>query len=465
MSATVVASSFQYLVDGSTQTIYYQGQQVVITGLNSDTDYQLRSIDETTQAGAVTASTHEESFHTNSSGMFVVDTSTLDTDDYFVRGPGAPAEDESNAFELTTMSLSTSFAADSVNDASTLNLAFDSNRGTYDVNVTADGLDESDLAGIFTNHANVQTHSDGTVTLVGVNDGTLAADFNGVAAGNYTFNFESTDTTASSSDSVEVTQAAAANAEFTNNNNVDQRGDIVNVPVDLTSTTDATVVIGNAQESGYEATVEVTDVNGDGQVTLMWNSYAAGTGANVVTAAGDDTATLIGNENTGITGGPSDSIIAADSYDLEVWTGHGVNTANSPSTDLATLTVETRSTDGIKTWTAPASMAGTLTAGDLTVADVLATAEAGSLTQGSSIAEEDVYVTEIEASGLEGVAAVDGSLFADGDHSLTAEELGVSGNTVPETLDLTAANANIVSDGANDTYYVVWDTEDLEGQG
>ena len=85
----------------------------------------------------------------------------------------------------------------------------------------------------------------------------------------------------------------ASDASFGENVVEDTRGDVARIPIEI-ETDDtgamATVSIGSKGETNYVTNVTVADENGDGEVTLLFNTYNAGTQIQerVFSAAGDD---------------------------------------------------------------------------------------------------------------------------------------------------------------------------------
>jgi len=114
--------------------------------------------------------------------------------------PGVAPE----SFEVTSQNLDAEFdSTDVTTDTNDNELTIDSNRGTYNVTVDADGdLSASELEGMFdANFTVASNNSDGDddqITLENP-EGSNDVDFTGVDAGEYTFNFNVEDTSASSS--------------------------------------------------------------------------------------------------------------------------------------------------------------------------------------------------------------------------------------------------------------------------
>ncbi|WP_459191299.1 DUF7827 domain-containing protein, partial [Halosimplex sp. J119] len=95
---------------------------------------------------------------------------------------------------------------------------------------------------------------------------------------------------------------AADSASFGGGVFEEERGDVVEIPVNLDDSEEgaqATVSIGTLSETNYVTNVTVADVNGDGEVVVEWNTYMSGTGErdHIFSAEGDDNVTAWGGES------------------------------------------------------------------------------------------------------------------------------------------------------------------------
>jgi len=187
---------------------------------------------------------------------------------------------------VNTQTLDVDFDDSNVDDETTdAEYEVDSNRGSFDLNVTANGdLDATELQDLFSDNgttngfaaADIQTDEDeDRITIEGVTKGTYEANFTDVDTGEYTLDFEVTDTEASSSASVNVSEAGEGDVAFENDVPQDQIGDVTNVTVQMENTDDATVTIGS-EDQNYWVVAQVTDDDDDGEVTVGFNSYLAG---------------------------------------------------------------------------------------------------------------------------------------------------------------------------------------------
>ncbi|MFC4549212.1 MULTISPECIES: BGTF surface domain-containing protein [Halorussus] len=123
---------------------------------------------------------------------------------------------------------------------------------------------------------------------------------------------------------------ASPDATFESERVVVTAGETANVTVELSDTDTATVTVGS-EEVNYIATVLARDGNGDGTVTVRYNTTAAGHGG-AFAAAGDADNVTVESESEF----DADHLLAAGAYDLSV--APGTNASNA--TDAGTLVVE-----------------------------------------------------------------------------------------------------------------------------
>jgi len=188
-----------------------------VSGLIVGDDYELRQEIED-------GSSFEREINAGDNGEIVIDTSGIDNGYYFLVGTGVAKDDAifngQETFEVTTQDLTTEFDEDSVQADDEADLEIDSNRGTYSLNVSADGdLDDDQLIQLFEDDFDYtdDDNEDDLITLDDVSDDTFSANFSNVDdlnTGNYEFTFESTDTTAEDTASIEVTEAGEGELEL-----------------------------------------------------------------------------------------------------------------------------------------------------------------------------------------------------------------------------------------------------------
>jgi len=184
----------------------------------------------------------------------------------------------------------------------------------------------------------------------------------------------------------------------------ENRGDVMNITVDYEDTENATLSLGDYGDDGYQFNVSLIDDDEDGQVTLQWNTILIDGGnetslsntPELSVADSDDEITVIdrASDVAGNTDGSADSdIIQSGTYALSVQVG--ADNAAEPSDDVATATVEERSTDALNIWTVPGGIEG-----DLGDKEDDYDRVGININQDTSISSDDLVIHKIQASGL-----------------------------------------------------------------
>ncbi|SFS08884.1 PGF-CTERM protein/surface glycoprotein [Halomicrobium zhouii] len=401
------------------------------------------------------------------------------------------AVDDSGAavFSITTQTFDADFEDANVTDEdSDVELDITTNRGRHAVEVTADGLDEGELENIFDEDASdddgdregefTVSDADGeddTITLEGVTSGDFNTDFSGVDTGEYTFDFEVTDTEASSSASINVSDAGEGDIQFANDVPQDQVGDVADITLEMENTDEGTITIGS-EDQNYWIVAEVTDDDEDGEVTVQFNSYTAGTwvsssaGNDVLSVEGDDDTIDVIEEGGSFAAADdatdvdaSDDLLDSTEYDMNVSVGHNPldSDAYEGADEVGALSLQDRSTDNLTIMTAPSDFSDW-------EQDVVVAGLGSNVTQSDEVAMEDYAIVQIEASGLEGLLeSSDEDTFLDtaGATTLTVEETDPGANVDSEGLELPSEDVEIVADGDNNTYYVAMDTSAQDEDG
>ncbi|MCO8266718.1 cell surface glycoprotein [Haloferax sp. AB510] len=409
-----------YVANNSNNTAY-QGSTVAVVAGATNTDVEVEGTDDD-NSYQFSGSTGENS----QVFLFETEGKALDTYEFTIGGAQqAQVAVRDLGFELTVDDLNIT-----TDDGIEGTVSANAGGRTVDVVALDDNGDEVD----------------GTETTVTLN-GQGEADFNlsSVETGEYTV--EATDAFSGvtlESDTVTVSKAKDSSGDFTSSVISEQVGDVAEITVTLDGTDDAEIQIG-ANELGYSANVSVTDDNNDGEVVLLFNTYAPSKTSSFDVDDSDDEYT-VQDISTDISG--SDTLDAGD-YDLEVSTGGDAD-------NVATLVLEERSTESVSTWTAP-------TGADITeTEDVYDAIENENLTQTDSLANGDVVVTQVTATGLEG--AFDASNFdalSGTQFNLTVEQTNPGPNRDAKVLGINSSSATIIADGANDTYFIVYDLDDI----
>ncbi|WP_132057464.1 DUF7827 domain-containing protein [Halorussus amylolyticus] len=232
----------------------------------------------------------------------------------------------------------------------------------------------------------------------------------------------------------------------------EQRGDAVEVGVRLSETDAATLRIGSPDER-HLATVTARDADGDGRVTVRFDTYDG-----TFEATGEDTVAVRERSN-------ASTPVATDSYDLELWSG---NATDGEAATASRLTLNERSTDDLRTWVAPESV----TLSNLT--EVRSAKTSGNLTRSEKVARNDTLVLELQASGLGGALAARNDsnatarffgLVEDGALGLEVRQINPGPSFEPAEIHLAPDSTHVVVDARNDTYYLVADLPDANVTG
>ncbi|MFC7204202.1 ArtA-dependent S-layer glycoprotein [Haloferax namakaokahaiae] len=404
-------------VNGTNNATAYKGSVVAVVSNSTNSDVEVNAVDDDN-------SYQFDGSTGTASKVFLFKTSNRDLGEYEFTFDG-----QTSSVDVRDLGLDVTVDELNVTDEDDVTGTVTANAGGRTVDVVV--LDEDDE----------EVASD-SVTLNGQGEG----DFNveTLDAGEYTI--EVTDVLSGvtvSSDTVTVTKAADSSADFETSVVTEQVGDIAEVTVSLTGTSTANVTIGS-DDVGYTAEVEVSDEDDDGEVVLLFNTYQPNV-AGSFTADGDDEVT-----DTNITTEvPSGDLLDAGDYDLEVATGGDAD-------NVGTLVLEERSTDSQAIWTAPT---GTDVAD---AADVYDAIENGNVTESSEIANGDIVVHQISATGLEG--AFEAESFDDlagTQFNITVEQTNPGPNRKAKVLGINSTSATVIADGENDTYFVVYDLDDV----
>jgi surface glycoprotein (TIGR04207 family)/PGF-CTERM protein len=273
-----------------------------------------------------------------------------------------------------------------------------------------------------------------------------------------------------STDGLEVTEAERADVEIVSPTTEDRfhRGDIIEVSAELSNTETATITFGDRLEGqSVEVNVTVRDVNEDGMVNFVINTFQLGDSdwgdVNVATRDhgiyAPDTGTgiqevdahIIDNQELRIGGGSQgQDVLAAATYDIVASPGDTAwKEDDALVSDRSVARVDERGTGNVQVWTAPGTgdaqiepefVSETERSDGQSIAEYV---EEGRLTTADgTIADNDYFVLQIESTGLEGVLHTAAQLNPDvgqfdflnrqGDHEVTEEWF--STNLVVEQL-------------------------------
>ncbi|MGN8215428.1 MULTISPECIES: DUF7282 domain-containing protein [Halococcus] len=249
----------------------------------------------------------------------------------------------------------------------------------------------------------------------------------------------------------ETNETNASVATFNRSTVAEDRGDIAAIGLNISGTNETTVTVGSPAVN-YETNVTVAD-GGDGQVTLLMNSYLAGTTENESQAydtLADEDSIVRTNRTTERLDAPLDT----STYNLSA-------TVDGRETDTATLRLAERTSNELVTWTAPAESFDNVT----NASEVAAAIENDRITTTDSVAVGDVLVLQSKLSGVYGAFAAANftELVERGMFNLTVRQTNPGTNRRPKQLDLDRSLANdsirVIPDPDTDILYVNIDTE------
>ena len=421
----------------------YKGSKVAVVAENTSTELEITSTDDDI-----------DFFRSGNTGpnstVYVFDTADREVGEYQV------TYENGTTTNVTVRELGLDIEIDdlTIDTDDSLEGTVSANAGTRDVKLQLLDSNEDEV-------------ENQTVTLSGQAEADF--DFNVTDTGNYTVEATDLDSGVSvESSSVEVSKAGTGKADIGGAGIVtEQRGDIANITITLSNTDTATLTVGS-DDVGFLGNVTVEDANDDGQVNVLFNTYAATDAATGTDISGSNvfaTPNVDGTddsiEDAELSQGVS-TLLDAGEYDLEVRAG------DDPADDsqgVGTLVLEERNTTSIASWTAP-------TGDDDDYEDTEDLYEAISnenLTASDNIAYSDVAVHQLQASGLAGLfnAEESGEVTTEffnnngNEYQFTVEQVNPGANRDAYNLVLDSSNTSIFADPANDTYFVVYDTGDV----
>ena len=395
------------------------------------------------------STTFESQITVNEVGGVLLDTSGLETGDYYLNDTND--DGESVKFSISEQDYSSSVSEGTVKNAGATNtdITVTSNRNGYTHLLTSPEVDgatiQSILGGVGTQF---DTNDDGTndgLLIDGTTSDTLPANFTGVAAGDYTINFMVTDTGVTTSETITVQDAAEGSVAFNQSVYSEEQGDVASIVIDMENGAETSTITIGSEDVNYVANVTVMDGNGDGQVTLLWNTATAASGDNPfqAAAAADGDSVDDFNLNT-----PElDGRLGATEYELSAEFN-----GEEAAVGVVSLTSPSNVERNAQTWTA----AGSIAQDDLEIP--------GDVSQDSEIATGDYVVLQFETAGIYGTVTEASDLNA----SSPTDSVSVSIN---ETADSTGINADpksqiaedfeLITDAENNQFFLVANEDDL----
>lgn len=427
-----VVSDDETLNDGGT---YWKGMTLErTTGVE---DNEILELFRTTSDGEEL----EGQVQADENGVAEFNTGDLKTGTYYL-------EDSDNnkiaEFQLAKQDLAVTIEDDAVvndgSDSSETNFNFDSNRANYDVIVSAPGLSVEETASIFEDAAqkDVDNDDEDEIVVEGLGSaGDTTANFTGIDATSYNFDFQVVDTSANDSVEVVVSSEDPAEAKFDERSYVQEEGDVAEFSIELENTDEARLEIGS-KDVNYRLNLTVTDGNDDGNVTLQWNTYEAGNGNPISVVDEQDSITVL-DESGNINTGSLDPAI----YRLSAFVSNG-----NLQTDVAVVDLNERATYNASSGVTPYT-----TSSDLD--DIK-----NETTYNHPVAMGDDIVLQFNVSGVYGYLDETDSLTQDSPtHGMfiTINETNPKQNVQPVSLSISKADTHF--DAKNNTMFFVLDTD------
>ncbi|KAA9410233.1 PGF-CTERM sorting domain-containing protein [Haloarcula hispanica] len=297
--------------------------------------------------------------------------------------------------------------------------------------------------------------------------------------GPYTINVTDNQTgVTASTDQINVSEAGDGDAGFENSVVTEEKGDVANITYQLDNVDEAVVFVGDEEDDNYAISGTIEDDDGDGEVTVSFNSYLAGTSgisgisaSDILYVEGDDEITGVEESGSFTRSSLDEETIEASSYNLNVTAG----TSQEDSADsVGTLRLSERSSETMRSWVAPQD--AELDDDDIDIRDRIDQ----NLTQSNDIADGDLVVHQIVASGVEGPLAYEeevngsssttqaflrstaGGAGNNDAFNLTVNRSDVGANADQDPLILNSSNVVVVDDPDNNTYFVAVETQNAE---
>ena len=446
----------------------FRGEVIAVENTSADDSNNSPSIE--VEADSVVLS----DAYADNSEVYTVDTSDLDTgEDYTI----SVANNEEAVVTISDLSLEVNIDDDvgegaNIDDTDTLAVNVSTNRGGEPANATLFNEDDDKVA---TQIKNLQGNNN------------VVFDFGNQSADDSPYYVKVTDNqtgVSAESDQINVSESDDGDASFETSTVQDELGDVANITVQVDNTEDAVINVGSQNDDNYVIQGQIEDEDGDGEVTVQFNSYTAGTNNNntVLSVPGDDDLDDI-EEKGSFTSSRSnldEDALEPGSYSMNVSAGTSPD-VTSPDT-VGTLRLNENSVENIRSWVAPSD--ADIDDEDIDIYDRIGE----NLTQSDDIAAEDVVVHEIEASGIEGaieyeqedngssgvtdafIAAADTTPDRINDDTsasglklyVNRTDVGANADADPVNFTNSSEAVTVVDDPDNNTYFVAVDTSDVE---
>ncbi|MGB9952924.1 DUF7282 domain-containing protein [Haloarcula marismortui] len=412
----------------------------------------------------------DDTYETNSL-VYTVDTENLDTGERY-NVSVKPQDDSAGeaGFKLSDLDLNVEADDNDITDEDDVIANVTITRGGQPANATLFDDDGDKVDTIVKERLSGNDETDFIFDNISSYEGFDADD------GPYTINVTDNQTgVTASTDQINVSEAGDGDASFESSVVTDERGDVVNITYQLDNEDEAVVFVGDDEDDNYAISGTIEDDDGDGEVTVSFNSYLAGTSgisgisaSDILYVQGDDEISGVEEDGAFSRNNLDDETIEASSYNLNVTAG----TSQDDSADaVGTLRLSERSTENIRSWVAPQD--AELDDDDIDIRDRIGQ----NLTQSNDIADGDLVVHQIVASGVEGPLAYEeevngsssttqaflrstaGGTGNNDAFNLTVNRSDVGANADEDPLTLNSSNVVVVDDPDNNTYFVAVETQ------
>ncbi|WP_254278951.1 DUF7282 domain-containing protein [Haloarcula marina] len=412
------------------------------------------------------------------SQVLVLGTGDLDTGTDYRAEFGSDIQ----VFSLNNLGLSAEAVDTELTTEDDVEVDVSARRGSSDI--TAELIDSGDDV--------VQTE---TATLDGSGDVTV--NFGTQAEDEYTVEVTDNQTGNSvTTDQINVTEAATGEVSFGTSVVTENQGDVAEIPIQLENTDEATLNIGDRVNDNYNITVQVEDGNDDGQVVVLFNTYTAGANTNydgiIVANDSDDDVTVQNEAGQFVRSGDGtlndgfdrptlgENMLDPTEYDMNLSSGHSTFVTDEEA--VATLSIQDASVDGAQVWTAPGGIETDVNSDDAEASDVYDLVSNDNITQSNVVAQDDLVITQVQASGFEGAfqyydavvgqnataayKTLDNGTDAAGPIDFTIEEADAGPNSDANEFrvgaDIKNDDLNVIYDEQNDTHFVIVDESGLD---
>ncbi|WP_336329248.1 DUF7282 domain-containing protein [Haloarcula sp. CGMCC 1.2071] len=460
--------------DSSGDTNAFRGEVLAIRadGGEGDADDATSStqiVVEDSNGAVVTQDTY-----TANSKVYTYETSDLDTGEEYEVTVGGTADEN---ITISNLDLNVNIDDDvgdgaNIDDTDTLAVNVSTTRGGEPANATLFDEDDDKVA---TQVKNLKGNEN------------VVFDFGNQSADDSPYYVQVTDNqtgVSAESDQINVSESGEGDASFETSTVQDEVGDVTNITVQMSNTENAVINVGSQNDDNYVIQGQIEDENGDGEVTVQFNSYTAGTDNNntVLTVPGDDDLDEVEEKGsfTDSRNSLDEDVLEPQSYSINVTAGTSPD-VTSPDT-VGTLRLNENSVESMQTWVAPSD--ADLDDEDIDIYDRIGE----NLTQSDDVAVEDVVVHEIQASGIEGaleyeqedngssdvtdafIAAADTTPDRINDDTsasglqlyVNRTDVGANADADPINFANSSSAVTVVDDPDNNTYFVALDTDDVE---